>query len=164
MAQATNYQNTSIGSFDKKRDRLIEPYSFDNNLINMVDFISEDSDNLMKDYLIKDEIIKTKIIYFVDDKNTITDTINDNEFVISMEKRKGFNDSIPDDDGGDDAYNRDEERKKLLKYINFVDYNKIERKKIQTAYNKYQALKTKIIALQLRKQKYDKSREKNFFF
>ena len=164
MAQATNYQNTSIGSFDKKRDRLIEQYSFDNNLINMVDFISEDSDNLMKDYLIKDEIIKTKIIYFVDDKNTITDTINDNEFVISMEKREGFNDSIPDDDGGDDAYNRDEERKKLLKYINFVDYNKIERKKIQTAYNKYQALKTKIIALQLRKQKYDKSREKNFFF
>ena len=84
MAQAQNYSTTNFENKSKDSISSIDPYSFDNNLINMVDFISEDSDNLMNDYLTHDEIIKTKIILVDNDKNTFENTITDNDFLLSL--------------------------------------------------------------------------------
>ena len=163
MAQAQNYSTTNFENKSKDSISSIDPYSFDNNLINMVDFISEDSDNLMNDYLTHDEIIKTKIILVDNDKNTFENTITDNNFLLSL-RENNFTDAADAADDNDDAYNRAQQQKELLKYINFVDYSKIERQKIQTEYNKYTALKSNLVVLQLRKQKYEKIREENSMY
>lgn len=163
MAQAQNYSTTNFENKSKDSISSIDPYLFDNNLINMIDFISEDSDNIMNDYLTHDEIIKTKIILVDNDRNTFENTITDNDFVLSI-RENNFAVAADDADDNDDTYNRVQQQKELLKYINFVDYTKIERQKIQTEYNKYTALKSNLVVLQLRKQKYEKLHEENSMY
>jgi len=159
MAQAQTF-STDFKSSSTNISGTLEKYNFDNNLINKIEDISEESDKVIDEYLTEEEALKIKIIPIEQEEPTFKNTTNLNDLLLNIIRTQGNMPPDPDDDSDDKKIKREKE-KELLKYINFVDYANIERTKIKNEYNKYATFKLKLEKIKQNKANFEEMEKKS---
>ena len=159
MAQAQTF-STDFKSSSTNISGTLEKYNFDNNLINKIEDISEESDKVIDEYLTEEEALKIKFIPIEQEEPTFKNTANLNNLLLNIIRTQGNMPPDADDDDNDKKM-KIEKEKELLKYINFVDYANIERTKIKNEYNKFANFKLKLEKIKQNKANFEEMEKKS---